>query len=211
MENRYNLVGFFLSLVFLFTGCSPKVYESKTAFEESLEYSRKLVAILPLEISAAGDTALNEAMYTNRQHAYTAQTMMYNTLLDEFGRKKYNVDFQDINKTNAILRSNQISYEELITRDKAALCRLLRVDAVLSGYIRSSAPLLEDDAEKVIGIDPVRPFSNPSTAVLTLHEQAEGKLVWRHDYKTSTVVGNKLKSVVSDVMKKVSSQFPRKK
>lgn len=211
MKNQYKLSLFLLGFVFLLAGCGKKIYKTSTSFEQSITYSRKLVAILPFEVSSQDDTAIDEAAYKNREQAYLVQKEMSSAFVYQFSRKRYNIDFQDIDKTNEILRSNRITYEELQTRDRTQICRLLRVDAIISGVIRSSAPLLDGNTQTVIGINPQRKFPNPTTFTININEQSEGKLVWNYTYDTPSIVGNKIQALTSDVMGDVAAKFPYRK
>jgi hypothetical protein len=52
--------------------------------------------------------------------------------------KNYSVDFQDIAKTNALIKKANIDYDGLVIQDKSDLCKILNVDAMALGKVMFS-------------------------------------------------------------------------
>jgi len=212
MKRGYTLSIILLGFVVFFIGCGQKIYKTQSNFEKTIIHTQKTVAVLPFRVSSYEDQLGDEnTMYQNKTMGYIAQTRVSVALLDQFAKKRYNIEFQDINKTNARLRDSHISYEELLTRDKSEICRLLGVDAVISGTVRSTITLADGVASALPGVDLRYGFPNRSEVSFTIHDQEDGQLLWQYDYKTATVVGNNIQALMAVTMRNVTARFPYKK
>ena len=204
----------FLGLAIFFTNCGSKVYQGKAGFETTIVRGHAALAVLPFKISVdskqSPDQINTESQdLSNKSLGYTAQKNAYISFLDQFGKQKYNVEFQDMDQTNALLRKNHIQYDELESHDKSELCILLGVDAIIWGDIHTSKPLIEESetTEK----NSRKQIPNKTNASLKIYGQRDGQLVWSYNYDTPSVVGNNVQSLVRAMMRNVSLQFPYKK
>ncbi|MFN8329900.1 MAG: hypothetical protein U0T81_01550 [Saprospiraceae bacterium] len=68
---------------------------------------------------------------------YDGKSQVYSEFLKRSSKDNYTVKFQDIDKTNAILKKNNISYDGLGEKQKSELCKLLSVDAIISGNVKN--------------------------------------------------------------------------
>ena len=62
---------------------------------------------------------------------YDIQSSAYTWLLQR--QEKFTVTFQDIDKSNALIKKAGIAYKDIKLTDKGELCKLLGVDAIISG------------------------------------------------------------------------------
>ena len=62
---------------------------------------------------------------------YDIQSSAYTWLLQR--QEKFTVTFQDIDKSNALIKKAGIAYQDITLNDKGELCKLLGVDAIISG------------------------------------------------------------------------------
>ena len=53
--------------------------------------------------------------------------------------------------------------------------------------------------------------TNKVNATLTVHDSAEGKLLWKYDYAASGSVGSSSKSLSNALMRNASKKFPYRK
>lgn len=210
MRQLSTLSIFTLGLIFLIAGCGPATYTGKSNFENTLIKGHNRLAVLPFQVGT--DTQPNDGFasqsldYNNKQLGYTAQKSVYIACLDQFGKKRYNVDFQDILTTGELLRKNRIQYEDLVGQRKDYLSSMLNVDAVIMGEIHSEKPLIDESETKAA--DTRRAFPNKTTAVLRIYSQRDGQLVWDYTYSTPTVIGNNIQSVTKALMANISLKFP---
>src|SRR5947207_15741665 len=78
---------------------------------------------------------------------YDIQDKMYSWLLRRSEKFHYTVTFQDVTRTNALLKQAGISYADLQTKDRAELAKILQVDAVMKDKARMDKHMSEDAAE----------------------------------------------------------------
>src|SRR5690606_29508833 len=97
--------------------CGPKIYKS-ASFDTALA-RHKTVAILPAAVSTK--LRPNEAKRItpeqlddmNEKTGYAIQDKMYSWFLRRSEKFQYTVIFQDVTRTNALLKQANISYNDL--------------------------------------------------------------------------------------------------
>src|SRR5512139_1695197 len=110
-----------LSLLLL--SCGPKIYTSSN-FSSALA-KHKTVAILPAEVTMQVRPAEAKKMTQEQlddlatKTGYDIQEKMYGWLLRKSNKYSYTVKFQDVTKTNSLLKQAGISYTDLKTTDRA--------------------------------------------------------------------------------------------
>lgn len=139
---------------------------------------------------------------------YDVQGYVYSYFLQR--QNNYSVEFQDVDKTNALLKKAGISYEDIALKDKEELCALLGVTGILSGKISMSKPMSDGAAVAVGFLTGGFGATNKADVALTIHD-AQGKLQWKFDHKASGSLGSSAESIAKSLMKKVSKKFPYEK
>ncbi|MEO6690785.1 MAG: hypothetical protein ABIO44_00455, partial [Saprospiraceae bacterium] len=112
------------------------------------------------------------------RRGYAVQSNVYSAFLKEVSKNKYDIEFQDIDKTNALLKKNSIAYADLIGMDKGELCKILNVDGVISGDIRMSKPMSETSAVVLAVLVGASGTTNKTDVALTIHDKKDSKLLW---------------------------------
>ncbi len=146
-----------------------------------------------------------------RDYGYGIQSDVYGYLLKQMSKDKYTVNFQDVSKTNSILSSYGISYEELRLKSKDEICQLLGVDAVVSGKATMSKPMSDGAAIAVGLLVGAWGSTNSVNTTITIHEGNAGDLMWKYDYAASGSVGSNRQSLTNALMRNSSKKFPYKK
>jgi len=129
----------FLIVVLFITGCGPKIYTSSN-FSNALA-KHKTVAILPAEVTIqlrpneAKKITADQLEDIMNKTAYDIQDKMYGWFLRRGDKFKYTVTFQDINKTNSRLKDAGVNYEDLKSKDREQLAKILGVDAVMQAKL----------------------------------------------------------------------------
>ncbi len=134
----------FVLLIICVNGCATAVRESSDA--KTAVTRHRTIALLPVEVEfdlsvkeekvLPGEKADSLKLYSS----ITLQNYLYNYLFVS-GKGTVNINVQDIDKTNNILHANGIRFSEVFEGDKARLCKILGVDAVLCPRIRFSEEL----------------------------------------------------------------------
>jgi hypothetical protein len=196
------------------SACGPDIYQAPNF--AAVRKTQKVLAIIPFKVSLdmkklPKGATVESIRESNKETGYSLQSNAYSALLKELGRDKYDIDFQDVDKTNSILAKNNISYEDLVKKDKGELCTLLGVDGIISGDARMTKPMSEGAAVVVGLLVGGWGATNKTDVSLTIHDKKESKLMWKYDYEASGSVGSSPESLAKALMRNVSKKFPYKK
>lgn len=185
-----------------------QIYETENLTEIIAKH--KKVAILPFKV-AITHRKQNEALNAefNKQQEETMstsiQSSMYTFLLRK--RKDYTVEFQDVEKTNILLkRAGIIDKLEDLTKDEIA--KILDVDAVISGKFENEQTRTDKQARNNVMWLGTGGKTGSGTLTMVLNEGKSGEMIWRF-YKTMD--DNYRKStddLVESMMRKLSRNFP---
>ncbi len=134
---------------------------------------------------------------------------MYTYLLRK--GKDYTVDFQDIDKTNILLKKNDmITKMDVLTKDE--ICKALGVDAVLSGKYQIEQTKSEAGAiATAVIFGGFGGKTGTGNLVLTLNNGADGNLLWRFTKTLDDNIATSTDDVVEHMMRKVARNFPYNK
>lgn len=202
---------FFASLL-LISACGPKIYKS-TAFDD-VTAKHKIVAILPADVSISlrpnqSKKTSVEEMEKNRQATgYAIQDKMYSWFLRRSDKFKYTVRFQDVSKTNSLLKDAGISYADLRDKSKESIAKILGVDAVISNVTRMDKPMSEGVAVAIGLLVGAWGSTNNVTTTINIHEAKQGDLIWKYDYVAHGSVGSSPENLVNALMRNASRKFP---
>lgn len=201
-------VAFALFLLTILTACGPTIY--KAANFDNSKTTVKTLAILPFNVSIDSKrlpkgTTIETLKESQEKTGYDIQGNSYTWFLQR--QKDYTVNFQDIDKTNALLRKANVTFDNIALQDKADLCKTLGVDAIISGKAAMSKPMSEGAAVAVGLLVGAWGATNKTTTSLTIHDAA-GALLWKYDYDASGTVGTSAESLTKALMKNASKKFP---
>ena len=203
-----------LFVVFLLVSCGPKIYKSEN-FNVALA-KHKIVAILPADVTTnlrpnqAKKITAEQISDINEKTGYDIQDKMYGWFLRRSDRFHYTVTFQDVNKTNSILKKEGITYSDLATKDRAELAKLLGVDAVLQNRSRMEKPMSEGAAVAVGLLVGAWGATNKVETTINIHDGNSAELLWKYDYEASGTVGSSTTKLVDALMRNASKNFPYK-
>lgn len=209
MKKFYPLAVLIILISF---GCSPKIYTSP-AFAAALAKHRT-VAILPAEVqmqlrpNQMRNTTQEQLDEMTMKTGYDIQEKMYGWFLRMSDRKDYTVTFQDVTRTNAILKEAGIRYTDLKTTDRAKLAKMLGVDAVIQDKTSMEKPMSEEAAVVIGVMTNTWGSTNKVNTTINIHDGVTGDLLWKYDYEASGSVGSSSTRLVDALMKNASKRFP---
>jgi len=171
----------------------------------------RLVALLPFDVSISTsrlpkDVTVEMLKKAEQDEGYTTQSLFYSRFLKNSA--DFDVAFQDVDRTNAILAKNRIGYEELRTALKEDLAKLLGVDAVISGKIQREKPMSEGAAIAVGILIGFWGATNKVNIDLNIHDGATGELFWKYTHQISGSVGSSSEQLVKAFTRKIARNFP---
>ena len=193
-----------------FASCGPTIYKADNF--EANKSKIKTLAIIPFDISI--DTKRlpkGVTMESLKQSEEKTGRSMQNSVYSWFLRRHtdYTTQFQDIDKTNAILKKNNINYDDLTSTDKGELCKLLGVDGIVSGRATMSKPMSEGGAIALGVLVGAWGATNKTDVTISVHDKA-ANLQWKYDYQASGSVGSSTENLTNALMRNASKKFPYK-
>jgi hypothetical protein len=197
-----------VAVIFLLTtliSCDLSVYKS-SKFKNS-KATVKTLAFLPFDFVIDGNMSLPKGITLEEAEgkiSYDIQSEAYTKFLR--GQKDNTVAFQDVNQTNAILAKANIQYNRIATIDKGKLCKLLGVDAIISGKFTTKGTFSFFDIESTVNYILGRDDYIDMTTTWTIHD-ARGDLLWKyHDFLD--LKGTTVKALASVFIERASEKFP---
>lgn len=202
----------FTGLLFsaMFVSCGPTIY--KSADLEGSKNKVKIVGVLPFVVSIDSrrlpkGVTVETLKESQQKTGYDMQNASYTWFLQR--QEKYTVTFQDVDRTNALLKKANITYDNISLEDKGEICKLLGVDAVISGKATLSKPMSEGGAIAMTFLVGFGGATNKTSVTLVIHD-TKSSLLWKYDYEESGGIGSNSESLTKGLMKNASKKFPYK-
>jgi hypothetical protein len=196
-----------LAFVLLSSSCAKTFYsvDGKTLAQKH----HQSVAVIPslVSISSKGGNRKAAAEALERQEAVESlnfQQAIYEWMLKSKSEGKITVAIQDIESTNAKLKS--AGYPETLLSD-AKICEILGVDGIIISNFELYKPFTESEAMYLalstkewgyLGSDEVN-------GTLGINDCANNKLIWSYQQKLK---GYNPKTIVNGFMKKAGKKMP---
>jgi hypothetical protein len=181
------------------------------------QYQHKTIAIIPFRVitmpAAPGDdTSFQQLRLYEREKALLLQQLMYNSLSED--SVNLAVTLQDYRVTDSLLRAANIDPRDAYWKDKAALCKWLKVDALVTGMLQhpkvSSRAKLEADV-MAKGKQRLTADRNPERKlILKIFDGTSGNEIWE---LTEIVLSHRIADPAGQLLerglyKKIRKQFP---
>lgn len=209
MKTKLTLL---LAVMAIFTSCGPTIYKASDFSDKTSAH--KTVAILPAEVNIQlrpnemKNTTAEQIKQMEEATGKDIQDKMYSWFLKRSDKYKYTVSFQDISRTNALLKQADLTYATMNTKTKDELAKLLGVDAVISTRATMKKPMSEGAAVAVGILVGAWGATNDVQTSISINEGTKGDLVWKYDYNAAGSVGSSTDRLVNALMRNASKKFP---
>ena len=194
-----------LALIFLLSSCATTFYsvDGKTLAQKH----HRSVAIMPSFVSIAPTGAHRKvaAEVLERQEAVEAlnfQQAIYGWLQKKKSENKVTVEIQDIEATNAKLKS--AGYPETLLTD-AKLCEVLGVDGIIVSNFELSKLMSASEAIAMALILNIWTPINEVRGTIAISDCANKKIIWSYHH---VLQGNDQKTIVEQFMKSAGKKMP---
>lgn len=173
--------------------------------------TQKIVAILPFTTTISyKKQPKNFSVEANREQeikmAKNIQSSMYTFLLRK--ADKYTVSFQDVDKTNILLKKAGIE-DKLDEMTKDEIAKILGVDAAISGKFEQEQSKSEAGAiATAVLFGGFGGKTGSGTLTLTINNGTDGELLWRFMKTMDDNIATSTDDLVESMMRKVSRNFP---
>ncbi|WP_298427467.1 hypothetical protein [uncultured Kordia sp.] len=203
-------------LLLLFVGiqqstAQKKIYVSDK-FEE-LSKDHQTIAILPFQTklnlkSDQGNYSEAQIKKFEQQEGIAVQEALESYFLNRKRKKKLKIDFQDINTTNRSLKKAGITDENIDIYTPQELCKILKVDAIISGSLTSRLLLSKEVDTSFDLITFLKGKSDYGKIIIKLSDKNTGKLLWRYEKTINRKSGKNTSVIIAKMMRKASRKFP---
>ncbi|MBT8185648.1 MAG: hypothetical protein KJN76_12460 [Eudoraea sp.] len=199
-----------LAFLFLFTfGHAQKnVYESGK-FDE-LSSNHKTLAIIPFFTRLDLDEGIQgkELDDLEEKEGHAVQDALETFFGRGKKRKKFTVEFQNVENTNAILAQNNVTYDNIDTYTIKQLSKILNVDAIVSGNLDLNILLSKGIPAEFSFIDYILGDANYGRIGIKISDGGTGKLLWKYEKKINKKSGKNTDDLIDKMMKNVTRRFP---
>ncbi|WP_437396792.1 hypothetical protein [Flagellimonas lutimaris] len=203
-----KVVFVFILLATGMVSAQKNIYEN-IRFDE-LTDNHEVLAIVPfiahLELKKAVDR--DELKVLAKKEGYAVQNALETYFSKRKKRKKFNVDFQNINNTNAILAQNNIDYNNIDTFTTQKLCEILEVDGIISGNLNLNILLSKGVPTDFSILDYFSGNANYGRIGVKISDGETGKLLWKYENEISKKTGKNTTELIDKMMKTASRKFP---
>lgn len=188
---------------------AKQVYEAPNLTE--IVKTHKTVAILPFEAKITyRKQPKNFNLEANQEQERTMsrniQSSMYTFLLRK--RDNYLVTFQDVEKTNILLKkAGMLDKLDEFTKDEVS--KALNVDAVLGGKFETEQTKSEAGAiASAVLFGGFGGKTGTGTLTLVVNDASDGELLWRFFKTMDDSIMSSTDDLIERMMRKVSRNFP---
>ncbi len=213
MKNFGILFVFIISVI---TGCSHKTTSTAVVNQGVV----RTYAILPFDVTIEKNLQIKKTTPEMLRQQEERESLQYQSGVFQYmmeRKKDFNVNFQDIDDTNALLKRNNVAYEKGRTMTKAELCQLLQVDGILAGKYQRKENL---DRNLSRGLDilarqtenfSLSPKQGEATLSLTLYNAFEKRVVWTYQNDDWNSSYRSPEELAQKLMERAAKKFPYKK
>lgn len=216
MKNNLLSTIFLISFLLLGFNSNAQWGESaKQTFEspqlKTAIATHKTVAILPFSVKISyRKQPKNFSAEANRDQelsmARSIQASMYTYLLRK--AKNYSVSFQDVDKTNVLLKKAGM-LNSLDDHTKDEIAKVLGVDAVIGGRFEQEQSKSEGAAiASAVLFGGLGGKTGSGSLFLTLNNGIDGELLWRFFKTMDDNIVSSTDDLIERMMRKVSRNFP---
>lgn len=205
-----------LSILFLAIATNVKaqtnLYENPN-FDE-IAKSHKIIAVVPFKTQVKLRPKQMKDMDDEKLHRLEKaegegiQTAMYSWFLKRKKRGKLqSLEVQDPKVTTALLKRNNIDYDNITDFTPQELAKLLEVDAVISGEFETNKPMSEGASVALGLLVGFWGSTNNAVVNMSVHNAEDGVLLWNYNKKVRGSIGSSPEDLINILMRKASRRL----
>lgn len=196
-----NIIALFLLSIFA-SSCAS-IYLAPGGKTAALNHEK--IAIIKPKVSIEVRKKMDAEAIKEAQNGSSVefQQEIYKWLLKRKGKRQFEVDFQDVSQTNALLRDveniNILSTEEL--------CKILNVDGIIISHFSLSKPMSTGGAlvsTLLLGYG----ATNEAVISISIKDCASNSLIWKYDHKYQGGLLSSSAQLVDGLMRHASKKMP---
>ncbi|MEK6154894.1 hypothetical protein WIW50_16610 [Flavobacteriaceae bacterium 3-367] len=200
----------FLFFAFTVIGASAQknIFESNK-FDELSEH-HKTLAIIPFltNLDLEEEVSGVELKNLEEKEGRAVQNALETYFSRGRKRKKFSVEFQNVDNTNAILAKNNITYANIDIYTVKELCKMLGVDGIISGNLNLNILLSKGVSTDFSFIDYILGDANYGRIGIKVSDGRTGKLLWKYEKEINKKSGKNTNALIEGMMKRATRKFP---
>lgn len=169
-----------------------------------------MLAILPFltHLDLKDDMTKEELRALEKKEGLAVQDALETYFSRRKKKKKFSVEFQNTENTNAMLAQNNISYENMDVYTIKELSEILKVDGIISGNLDLNVLLSKGVATKFSIIDYFLGEADYGRIGMKISDGGSGKLLWKYEKKINKKSGKNTDDLIDRMMKLATRKFP---
>ena len=177
---------------------------------DGLSSDHQVLAILPFftNLELGEEVAASEIRRLEQQEGYAVQ----DALETYFGRgkkkKKFSVNFQNSEDTNAILAKNEVTFKNIDRYTIRELSEILKVDGIISGNLDVNILLSSGLPSEMSFLDYILGDADYGRIGIKISDGQTGKLLWKYEQEINRKSGKNTDDLIDKMMKKAARKFP---
>ena len=204
-----NRIFFLLCLLYFWHSAAQKnIYESRK-FDDLTE-DHQILAIIPFltNLDLEDNITKQELKSREEKEGYAVQNALETYFSRRRKRKKFNVEFQNIKNTNALLAQNDIHYGNIDVHTIKELSDILGVDGIISGNLDLNV-LLSDGVDTDFSfVDYFLGDADYGRIGVKISDGNTGKLLWKYEKEINKKSGKNTDDLIDRMMKLAARKFP---
>lgn len=205
---------FMKSIPYLLVFISAFAFSQKSIYEhnkfDALSESHKVLAIMPFiaKLELEQQLSKEEKRKLSQREGYAVQDAFETYFSRRKKKKKFNVEFQNIKNTNAILAQNDISYDNIDIYTIKQLSQILGVDGIISGNLDLNILLSKGVSTEFKFLDYFNGNSDYGRIGVKISDGLTGKLLWKYEKEITKKTGKNTTELIDRMMKLAAKKFP---
>ncbi|MCM4171314.1 hypothetical protein DHD32_07465 [Arenibacter sp. TNZ] len=184
------------------------IYESDKFDELSRDHNN--LAIIPFltNLELKDEISNKELKDLEKKEGYAVQDALETYFSKRKKKKKFSVEFQNTKNTNAILKQNGISYDNIDVYSVKQLAEILEVDGIISGTLDLNVLLSKGVPTEFSLLDYIKGNANYGRIGVKISDGTTGKLLWKYEKQINKKSGKNTTDLIDLMMKLASRKFP---
>lgn len=207
----------FITLI-LAVGMTAAFGQSKAVYVHPKFYSKakdhQKIAVIPFTVQLGlrpkerekmTDEQFNEMQ---RNEGLAAQSALVSWFLKKQNRQGYDLEFQDVSTTNALLKKAGMDINDLSSHTPDEIAKALGVDGIMGGMVKTSKPLSDGASIAMGALIGFYGSTNSGNISITLNDGDGGDLLWKYDNDLSGSLGSDMDAIMDALMRRAAKKFP---
>lgn len=184
------------------------IYESDRFDELSKEH--RTLAIIPFltHLDLKDGISNGELKDLEEKEGYAVQNALETYFSKQKKKKKFYVEFQNTEETNALLKQNKITYDNIDIYTVRQLSEILQVDGLISGTLDLNVLLSKGIPTEFSLMDYINGDADYGRIGIKISDGLTGKLLWKYGKQINRKSGKNTTDLIDLMMKQASKKFP---